>query len=445
MPNIPERTALVASAGPTLVVRAAEIEGLEGSVAGLRARIERPTFLIGSGPTADFCLPDDTVSREHLRVALTPEGVVLRDEASTNGTFIGQLRIRHVLLSTSTVVTLGSAKLSFRIESEATTIPLSASTGFGAAIGVSSGMRHVFSTLERAAPSDTTILIEGESGVGKEILAHAIHEQSTRAQGPFVAIDCGAISPNLIESELFGHERGAFTGADRTRSGAFEEADGGTLFLDELGEMPLDLQPKLLRALEAREVRPVGSSRVKRVNVRVVAATNRNLSDAVAKGRFRADLFYRLAVVRVNVPPLRDRREDILPLATAFLRRSPGYETSELPPDFAAMLASYAWPGNVRELRNVLERYMVLGIGDPGLFGDKAVVTPGGGTLSHLPYHEARRIALDRFDREYFPAVLERAGNVVSRAAELAQVGRGSLHRMLGRMRRAVDSPEPDE
>ena len=435
-----DQTTNVVSGAPnaTLRVHAAVLEITSGPDAGAHVRIAQPLFVIGSGSSADLRLNDDTVSREHVRLQLTPSGLVLRDEGSTNGTWMGGIRVRELTITTGAQITVGATQITILLEATTLDIALSVRAQFGQAIGCSVAMRHLFATLERAAQAEVTVLIEGESGVGKELIAHGIHMSSPRAQGPFVAVDCGAIPPTLIESELFGHERGAFTGADRAREGVFEQANGGTLFLDEIGELPLDLQPKLLRALEARQIRPVGGRGVKNVDVRIVAATNRNLSDAAAKNEFRRDLYYRLAVVRATVPPLRDRRDDILPLAQAFLTRAPGHEGKVLPPDLAMMLESYAWPGNVRELRNVIERYTVLGANPAGLFdgsitgGHSAL---GGESLAHLPYHEARRVALDRFERSYLPALLERSGNNVSRAAIAAQVGRGSLHRMLVRVR----------
>jgi transcriptional regulator with PAS, ATPase and Fis domain len=249
-------------------------------------------------------------------------------------------------------------------------------------------------------------------------------------------IHCGAIPAGLIESELFGHERGAFTGASHARMGAFENANGGTLLLDEIGELPLELQPKLLRVLEKREIRPVGSQAVRPIDVRVIAATNRRLAEASTRGEFRRDLFYRLAVVRVTVPPLRDRREDIAPIAQELLRSATGDSTAELPSDVAAMLTSYTWPGNVRELRNAIERYTFLGVRDA-----RQLLEPSAEKLlssddqeQPLPYHEARRIALDRFERAYVSRVLATTGGVVVRAAELAQVGRASFYRLLQRV-----------
>ncbi|HEY8038965.1 MAG TPA: sigma 54-interacting transcriptional regulator, partial [Polyangiaceae bacterium] len=279
---------------------------------------------------------------------------------------------------------------------------------------------------------------------GKEVLARAVHGHSARAAGPLVAVDCGAIPAGLVESELFGHERGAFTGATHARSGVFEQADGGTLFLDEIGELPIDLQPKLLRVLEMREVRPVGGRGARAVDVRIVAATNRRLAEATGAGEFRRDLFYRLAVARVVVPPLRDRREDILPLARSFLRASTADARAELPADLAAMLASYAWPGNVRELRNVIERWALLGVRDARALFDAAGLEPHAAPedLSRLSYHEARRRVLERFERAYLPKVLEDAGGVVARAAEHAQVARPSFYRMLERVQLARGDAE---
>jgi transcriptional regulator with PAS, ATPase and Fis domain len=420
-----------------LRVRAATIEVTSGADAGKHARIERPTFVVGTGDSADLRITDTTVSREHLRLSLATNGVGLRDEGSKNGTWVGGVRVRDALATADTTIAIGKTQLLLRIDAAPIELALSASARFGDAIGVSPAMRHLFAILERAARSDVTVLLEGESGVGKEVLARTLHAASSRADGPFVAVDCGAIPATLIESELFGHERGAFTGAEKAREGVFEQADGGTLFLDEIGELPLELQPKLLRVLETREVRPLGGKGSKSVDVRVLAATNRRLAEAASEGGFRKDLFYRLAVARVTIAPLRDRPDDIGPLARAFLRSATRDDAAELPPDLLAMLTSYAWPGNVRELRNVIERYAVLGLRDArGLF-DAQPATSGAfePDLSHLSFHEARRQTLDRFERAYLPKVLERAGGVVSRAAEMAEVARPSFYRMMERLR----------
>jgi transcriptional regulator with PAS, ATPase and Fis domain len=427
---------LPASYAATLRVRAVNVEILTGPDAGRRIRVDRPTFTIGSGASADLRLNDTAVSREHLRLVLETSGVRVRDEGSTNGTWIGGLRVGDVLVTGDTAVEVGTSSISLRLESGPLDLPLSTSARFGQAIGVSAAMRHLFAMLDRAAASDVTVLLEGESGVGKEILARAVHTQSSRKEGPFVAVDCGAIPATLIEAELFGHEKGAFTGAIDARKGVFEQSEGGTLFLDEIGELPLDLQPKLLRALEQREVRPLGSNQIRAVNVRVIAATNRRLAEAANKNEFRRDLFYRLAVARLTVPPLRDRPEDIVPIAREFMRSALGDPAAELPPDLAGMLTSYRWPGNVRELRNVIDRYAFLGVRDArSLFDSHVSDQPPVDDLSRLPYHEARKRAIERFERAYLPKVLERASGVVARAAELAEVARPSFYRMLERIR----------
>ncbi|MBX3210046.1 MAG: sigma 54-dependent Fis family transcriptional regulator [Labilithrix sp.] len=421
----------------SLKVRAATIHVAKGPDSGRQAKIDQVSFIVGVGETADLRLTDPAVSREHLRVTLGPSGLRVRDEGSKNGTYLGGTRVHDVTLTSDAALQIGGTTLALTIATDSIVLPLSVSDRFGDAIGTSTVMRHLFAQLERAAGSDLTILVEGESGVGKDLLARAIHAKSARKEGPMVIADCSAIPEHLIESELFGHERGAFTGADRARKGVVEEANGGTLFLDEIGELPLDLQPKLLRMMEQREIRPVGSNTPRPVDVRIIAATNRRLAEAARTGEFRNDLFYRLAVVRVAVPPLRERTEDILPIARAMLRASKKDPSAELEEGFASMLVAYSWPGNVRELRNVIERHAVLGSDEKGLFEEATALTgaTSSGELANLTYHEARKLVLDRFDEEYLPRILERAEGVVARAAELAGVARPSFYRMLERIR----------
>jgi transcriptional regulator with PAS, ATPase and Fis domain len=430
-------TETVVSTPHSMRVRTVTLHVTKGPDAGRSVRVDQPTFAIGVGDAADFRLTDPGVSREHLRLVLGPGGVLLRDAGSKNGTFLGSARIHELTLTGDAAVSLGGTVIAIAVAPDATVLPMSANEHFGDAIGTSAIMRHLFASLERAAASELTILLEGESGVGKDLLARAIHARSPRAEGPFVVLDCGAIPENLIESELFGHERGAFTGADRARRGVFEEATGGTLFLDEIGELPLEMQPKLLRVLEQREVRPLGGQTSRPVDVRVLAATNRRLSEASRTGEFRSDLFYRLAVVRATLPPLRERAEDILPIARRMLRALKNDPAADFPDDFASMLAAYPWPGNVRELRNVVERHAALGVHDSLFAQADAVVTSADDELARLPYHEARRRVVDRFEEVYVARVLERADGVVSRAADLAGVSRPSLYRMLERMKLA--------
>jgi transcriptional regulator with PAS, ATPase and Fis domain len=421
-------------------VRAAVLHVKRGRDAGLCARIDRPSFVIGTGEIADLRLTDPAVSRDHVRLSLLTEGLRVRDDSSKNGTLLAGVRIRDALVKQDTAIVVGGTTISLSIESDAIELPLSSNDRFGDALGTSPSMRHVFATLERAAPSDLTVLVEGESGVGKEVLARAIHDRSSRARGPFVVVDCGAIPANLIESELFGHERGAFTGAHESRRGVLEEANGGTIFLDEIGELPLDMQPKLLRVLEQREVRPVGGRAARPIDVRVVAATNRRLAEASRTGEFRSDLFYRLAVVRVTVPPLRERQEDILLIARAMLRDLTSDPEADFSAEIASMLQDCRWPGNVRELRNFVERYAVLGreVVQP-TFDPTEGATAEDEQLASMSYQDARKLVLDRFEQKYFAIVLQRAGGVVTRAAEFAQVRRPSFYRMIERVRCAGD------
>jgi DNA-binding NtrC family response regulator len=304
----------------------------------------------------------------------------------------------------------------------------------------SEAMRRVVDLARRVGQVDSTVLVTGESGVGKERVARLIHDASTRTGGPFVAINCGAVPEGLLESELFGHDKGAFTGALHSRAGAFEQARGGTLFLDEIGELPLEAQPKLLRALENRSFRRVGGSETVHVDVRVVAATNRRLREAVRHREFREDLFYRLAVVHVRLPRLAERPEDIVPLAERFLHRI-AHQEAAIPEDLARLLTSYPWPGNARELRNVVERFATFDRADARLlFGDapqgaREVASDAFATLDGLPYHEAKRRVMEAFHESVLPRAVDRAGGSVSKAAERLGLPRPSLYRMLQQLR----------
>ncbi len=423
-------------AGVTASIHAASIEVIAGPDVGRTVRVDCPVFVVGKGHGADLRLTDPSVSREHLRLVLTPSGMVVSDEGSKNGTIAAGMRIERVIVTSDLTLTLGATTLVVRIDRDETKLEISEDEQFGEAVGRSTAMRSVFAILGKAAAVDLSILIEGESGVGKDVLARAVHATSSRRDRPFVPVDCGAIPANLIESELFGHERGAFTGADRAREGVFDQADGGTLFLDEIGELPLDLQPKLLRALEAREIRPVGG-RAHSVDVRVVAATNRRLSESIRRGEFRADLFYRLAMIRVVVPPLRDRREDIAPLASRFYRAAQADPHRQLPKDLEALLAAYAWPGNVRELRNVVQRYAVLGDQGPTSLFDEPLdggASAESSALFERPFFEARQIHVERFEREYLENALGLAGGNVAKAVEKTGIPRPTFYRMIHRL-----------
>jgi transcriptional regulator with PAS, ATPase and Fis domain len=344
----------------SLKLASVELVVVDGPDRGKKLIVAEATATVGTAPSAQLRLTDPTVSRLHCEVQLRSEGVRLVDAGSTNGTFVDGVHVKEAFLRSGSTVRLGDSALRVELGSEPFRLPLSRHESFGPLLGGSVEMRRLYAILERVAPTDATVLVQGETGTGKEVVARAIHDASARAKAPFVAVDAGAIADNLIESELFGHVRGAFSGALSDREGLFEEADGGTLFLDEIGELPLSLQPKLLRALEARQIRPVGSNSMRSIDVRVVAATHRPLAQAVNVGTFREDLYYRLAVVEVALPPLRARREDIPMLAQHFLKRYAG--SDELPPDLLETLLTRSWPGNVRELRNFIEQRVLVGL-----------------------------------------------------------------------------------
>jgi transcriptional regulator with PAS, ATPase and Fis domain len=423
----------------------AQVEVTSGPDAGAKMRVGAAGLVVGSGIGCDLRLGDPLVSRRHLELRAEAKGVRALDRGSLNGTHFAGARVGELLLTSDASLRVGATTLAVRLLGEPLDLELSTRTRFGEAIAHSAQMRHVFEMLEHAAAGDVTVLLEGESGTGKDVLAHAVHQESARREGPFVVVDCGAIPENLVESELFGHERGAFTGAVGSRAGAFEQASGGTIFLDEIGELPVEAQPKLLRALESRSVRRVGGGAAIRFDVRVVAATNRRLRDAVRRREFREDLFYRLAVVHVVVPPLAERKEDIAALAEMFLRRATNKPDARVPDDLLRLLASYHWPGNARELRNVIERFATFDRADPGLLFGQGV-DPGApsstmdlAVLERLPYHEAKRQLVDAFHRTVLPRVVERAGGSVPRAAELLGIPKASLYRMLQELR------DPDE
>jgi len=407
---------------------------------------------VGKASDNDLVLPDATVSRHHLEFVRTDRGLLARDLGSHNGTLIAGTRINEVLVEPGTLIAAGAVGLLVRVDIEGAVVPPSEATRFELAIGRSLGMRRLFGLLERIAPSDASVLLVGESGTGKDVLARSIHRRSPRAAGPFEVVDCGAIARNLVESELFGHERGAFTGAIAAHEGAFERARGGTVFLDEIGELPLELQPKLLRVLESREIRRLGGKTAIETDVRIVGATTRDLVAEVRAGRFRQDLYFRLAVVTAPVPSLRERIEDIEPIAEHMLssfegssRVGPPSSASgaggpgEAPPlsiDAAALaqLRSHPWPGNVRELRNVLERAAVLArasgasvlrhldLGSP-VVSDGPVFDFEEG----ISYRDARTRVEHAFERRFVAWILGLHGGNVAAAARAARMDRKYL------------------
>jgi DNA-binding NtrC family response regulator len=347
--------------GATLHLRRCILSSIDDP--SLEWTFDKEEVRIGSMEDNDVVLHDDTVSRYHCKIVQEDSGYLLVDLRSTNGSFVNKVRVREAFLKPGSQVSVGQNQFRFNAREEEVEIIPSRADHCGGLIGGNSRMREIYAILEKIAPTATTVVIDGETGTGKEVVAQTIHSLSPRCRGELVVFDCGAVPPNLIESELFGHEKGSFTGAMMTRQGLFELADGGTLFLDELGELPLDLQPKLLRVLEQREVRRVGSSKPLKVDVRIIAATNRNLEDEVKAGRFRQDLFYRRRVVRLHLPSLRDRSDDIGLLVAHFLahgsyNRNPdnSIRVRHFSREAMTALQAYPWPGNVRELVNVVER-----------------------------------------------------------------------------------------
>ncbi len=414
---------------------------LSGGAKGASVRVPGEpgsAIRIGKAPDNDLVLPDDTVSRYHLAIARVPEGLQVRDLGSTNGVRIGGAKVKEAIVDPGSVIRAGEVELAVRLEMQGVEIPPSNSERFGLALAQSVAMRRIFGLLERIAPTLATVLLTGETGTGKDVLARSIHGASPRASLPFEVVDCGAVTHTLIESELFGHERGAFTGAIAARAGAFERAHGGTIFLDEVGELPLELQPKLLRVLEAREYRRVGGNKTLAADVRVIAATTRDLPREVERGKFREDLYFRLAVVPIQVPPLRTRPEDIPILARKILDAA-GDVSGELriPDDTLVALRAHDWPGNVREMRNVLERaaYLARASGEPelrlvGLPTPRRTAAPGFDPFQFEPgqsYRDTRAKYDGLFEKKYVTWLLGRHGGNVSAAAREAQMDRKHL------------------
>jgi len=421
-------------------------------------QFDQNTITIGSKDDNDLVLDDDTVSRRHCRIVQHEDSFVADDLGSTNGTFINGVRIERAFLDPGSVLAVGNSRIQFNPVDEEVSVEPSSSERFGDIVGKSVEMREIFDILAKIAPTDATVVIEGETGTGKEVVAQTIHERSSRADEPFVVFDCGAVPESLVESELFGHEKGSFTGAVMSRKGLFEMAEGGTIFLDELGELSQELQPKLLRVLEQREIRRVGSNEPVPVDVRVVAATNRKLEEEVEAGRFREDLFYRLSVVRLELPPLRDRLEDIPLLVPHFLESrdfnvdADGDRTIETVADDALeALREYNWPGNVRELVNIIQRACSFSANSrleledlPGYISgedDPTVTSPPPGAadggeqlrwtnvprkakLREQPFKEAKTEWISAFERDYITELLVRHDGNISQAAREADIDR---------------------
>ena len=406
---------------------------VEGPGAGTRIRAQSSEVAIGTAQANDLVLADQTVSRHHCAISATPRGFLLRDLGSSNGTWLGSVRLREGYVESGSRVRVGRTTLRIDRDDEDICEALSADDRFGALLGSSSAMRRIFAALPRVAQSESTVLLEGETGTGKGVLASAIHGASARTSGPMVVLDCTAIAPTLVESELFGHVKGAFTGAASDRAGAFEQAKGGTIFIDEIGELPLDMQPKLLRALEERSVKRVGGNQRIAIDARVIAATNRDLRTEVNRGSFRADLYYRLNVVRIHVPPLRDRTGDIEQLARHFYAEL--VPDRPIPSDLLDMFRRQTWPGNVRELRAAVERAVLFD--DPALLAlssDEGLRDDGasaGAFDPDVPFRMAKQRAADRWERGWVRELMSRAKGNLSEASRIARMDRSHLRTLL--------------
>lgn len=405
---------------------------------------------IGKKNDNDIVINDKTVSRYHVEIHKSEDNsYVLKDLNSTNGTSINSMKVKEAYLSQADMIEIGETQVEFQTYDENVQIEPSDNNYFGSMVGKSKKMRQIFGVLERISPSQATVIVEGETGTGKELVAKAIHDNSTRKDKPFIVFDCSAVSPNLIESELFGHMKGSFTGAHKDRVGAFEAANGGTIFLDEIGELTSDLQPKLLRALEQREIKRLGSTKSVNLDVRVISATNRNLKEEVKNNAFREDLYYRLSVVKIQMPPLRERLEDI-PLIVEkilehgrFNKKSDGsFYVTRVEDDALKILQRYQWPGNVRELTNIIERSV--SFSEKGIIkgnhlqyvfselesGEEATVRLQ--NIDHdKPFKEAKAAVVESFEKEYLIELLERNKGNVSAASREAKIDRKHLRNLL--------------
>jgi DNA-binding NtrC family response regulator len=399
----------------------------------IQFRPGRPIYF-GSSPDCEMALTDKTVSRRHLVALWENDQVLLRDQGSTNGTFVQGSRFKEIAIGFGAEFKLGRTVIKFLPEEEIVNPEPSDQSAFGNLIGGDTKMRQLFKLMQDVAVTDATVLIEGETGTGKELIAEEIHNHSSRRDGPFIVFDCGSVPRELIESALFGHVKGSFTGAITDRKGAFADAHGGTIFLDEIGEMALDLQPSLLRVLDKKAVRRVGSNQYEKIDVRVVAATNRDLRSEVAKKSFREDLYYRLAVIRLSVPPLRERGTDIQLLIEWFIDKfSPGGQPLRVSPEDMNRLRRHAWPGNVRELRNTIERACLLARGDYINLDDALheEAAPALGIRTDLPFKEAKGQLVEMFERDYIEDLMRRHRMNLSAAAREAQIDRKHLRELI--------------
>ena len=419
-----------------LPLKTLQLEVTDGPDKGLQFTGDSERLTVGTAEDNDLKLSDSTVSRYHLELSRSADRVQVADMGTTNGTEVSGVRLERGAVTPGTVLKLG--RTSLRVgDGKTVTLELFGEENLGGLRGRTPLMRRLMSRVARAAKSDVSVLLVGESGTGKELIAHAVHASSARAKQPFVTVECGSLAPGLVASELFGHERGAFTGAERRHLGAFERAQGGTVFLDELGELPPALQAALLGVLERRAFRRVGGTEELNVDVRVVSATHRDLRAEVNRGTFRLDLFYRLAVVRLDVPALRERADDI-PLLVAHFLKEAGFDGAIddlVSPKAIKALQAHHWPGNVRELRNLVEA--TLAMGEPPALDPAATLAPGAPAPAAddtaLSYKDARAQVLEAFEARYLKSLLEKSKGNVSAAARTARMDRSHLIELLQR------------
>jgi DNA-binding NtrC family response regulator len=416
--------------GRTISIRLFEVVVIEGPDRGKRAVSHGDELTIGTSEGNDLQLTDGGVSRHHCAIRTIERGLELRDLASTNGTLLGDCEVGKVVIRSAARLRLGSTVVAVELLDREIDQPLAEDHRHGDLVGASPAMRRLYPVIQRCAEATANVLIEGETGTGKELVAESIHRGSTRRNGPFAVVDCAVLPRELIESELFGHVRGAFTGADKDRAGALVSAAGGTVLLDEIGELPLALQPVLLRVLENRTVRPIGSSRHQPLDVRILAATHRDLRVEVNRKRFRADLYYRLHVLHIEVPPLRKRAGDIAVLCEHFWRT---FRPDCAPPsELVADLVAQPWPGNVRELRNAVERAAA------------SAALPSAARVAQS-YVQAKHAAIEDWEGGWVTQLLAAHHGNLSRAARAARMGRSHLRQLARRYLPSAHDPEPEE
>lgn len=451
----------------TLLYPSAELQGVVLEASGLRISVlsgpsQGKTFIrvklpvtLGRGAGAEIQLDDETISQVHAEVGLCAEGITLLDLKSRNGIRAGGMRIDRGVVPSGAIVALGASTVRLDVVASPSGPPEQASA-FGGLVGNSRVMRELYVVLRRLARNELTVLIQGETGTGKEAAARAIQEQSARANKPFVVLDCTAIPDTLAESILFGHEKGAFTGADRRQMGLFEAASGGVLFIDEVGELPRALQPKLLRVLDRREIVPLGTSTPRKVDVRIISATWRDLREMVNQGTFREDLYYRLAGASIWMPPLSERPEDLAPLIEHFLStlKCAGPAARAISPEALDVISTWQFRGNVRELMNTVARLAQLAAGPVISTEDlaferlmnaerrrpavSASVPFSRDSLSEQvepaaiePYKDAKRTTMDEFERTYLQRLMARTEGNLSQAAQAAGLERHNLRELL--------------